>query len=188
MKSALMLLPLLAGLSMAAEDPALTLDRIEGSVTRRIQTGVLDPILGQGRSSAFVKLTLLVKRDDDRTERAGEGRMTRTRTRKDLHGDADFDKGSASDAASATRPDSTSEQSVGDDQRSQESHQTKGKTDDAATITSEYKDLRIVILHDDKAPPKKLEQVRAALLAIYGPDLKADDVRFQAASFEEAQP
>jgi hypothetical protein len=159
---------LLTMISWAAENPVMNLDRIETVTADRIQAGVLNPILGPGKSSAFVRLTLIVKNDVDYSERGGVGKSSRA----------------LSDAkGAASKPSSTGEPIADDDDRTQESHQSVDKTNDRTAVSREYADFKIVVLHDEKLPPKKIEEVRAALLAIYEPELKAGDIRFQAASF-----
>jgi hypothetical protein len=45
--------------------------------------------------------------------------------------------------------------------------------------------MKVIVLHDENVPPKKLDDVRHALLAIYSPGLPNANIRFQAASFAQ---
>lgn len=172
---ALTLLPLLAGASRAVDNPAAAIDRAEASATDRIQTGVLNPILGAGKSAAFVRLTLVVKSDEDYSGRGGEGKTTRT----SLSGRVEASTG----ALSGIDLDPSTAAKTGEDERTQESSQTVGKATDRASISRLYTNMRIVVLHDENVPAKKLDDVRSALLAIYSPAVMNGEIRFVAASF-----
>jgi hypothetical protein len=182
-------------ISTAAENSALIVNRIEDDVADRIQAGVLNPILGPGRSSAFVKLTLVVKSDGDSTERGGEGKSTKVR-KGPASDDDDLSKDFSSHAqpgivASAANGGSAAgaslEPMTGDNGRTQEAHQRLEKTTDRTALSHEYEDLKIFVLLDERTPPQKIEEVNAALLAIYGTELKPGGVHFQAASFSAAK-
>lgn len=180
MKLALALMPLLTVLSWASEDSVTILDRTEAAVADRMQTGVLNPILGAGRSSAFVRMTLIVKNDDDYSLRSGEGKTTRTL--------APSGAAASSGSLSGFDLNPSTGSKAGDDDRTQEARQGVGKRNDRAAVSREYSDFKIVVLHDEKIPPKKLEDARRALLAIYGPELKSGDIRFQSAPFSPPKP
>ena len=177
MRFALALLPILSSLSWAVDNPAAALDRAEASATERIQTGVLNPILGTGKGSAFVKLTLVVKSDEDYSGRGGEGKATRTSISGRLAVSTGVFSGFELDPSTAAK--------TGEDERTQESSQTVGKASDRSSISRIYSDMRIVVLHDENVPTKKLDDVRNALLAIYSPGLMNANIRFQGAQFAQ---
>lgn len=178
---ALMLMPLLSAISWGAYDSVLTLDRVEAEVTDRIQTGVLNPILGAGKSSAFVKLTLAVKTEVEDSRRSGEGAArTRIAASPSVTASSGSFSGFALDLSTAPR--------AGDGERTQESRQTKGLTNERTAVLREFEAFKIVILYDENILPKALDDVRRALLAIYGPELKIGDIRFQSASFSPSKP
>lgn len=174
---ALTLLALLSGTARAVENPADAIDRAEAAATDRIQTGVLNPILGAGKSSAFVRLTLIVKSDEDYSGRGGEGKATRTSLSGRVEASTAALSGIALDASTAAK--------TGEDERTQESSQTVAKGTDREVISRLYSNMRIVILHDENVPARKLDDVRRALLAIYGPGMMNGDIRFEAASFSQ---
>lgn len=173
----LLLLPLLALTSSAQEDSLLTIHRIETETADRIQSRVLDPILGAGQSSAFVKVTLEVKRAEESSDRAGVGRSGRVTSKAkieaststaiwDMDGDSIF-RGFGFGYPHSAKP--PFEETQGQRQM-QEAHQTKGTKEERVTLSNSYRGSRVVILHDAKIPPSKIAAVRAALVAIYKPD------------------
>lgn len=160
MKFALALVAFLAVISSAEENPALAVHRIEADVADRIQAGIANPIFGAGKSSVNVRLKLVVIRDENSDQKGGEGR-----SKKKL------------------KPEPAQNKSPGGDERTQESHQTADKTTARSEISLEYSDFKIVILHDAKIPTQKLEEVRAALVAVYGPELKPANIQFHSTVF-----
>jgi hypothetical protein len=57
----------------------------------------------------------------------------------------------------------------------------------AFVLSRAHEDLKIFVLLDEGTPPEKIKEVNSALLAVYGPELKPGDVRFQTASFSAAK-
>jgi hypothetical protein len=166
MRLALLLLPLLALSASARENPALALQRLEAGMSDRIRTQVLDPILGPGEATAFVRLTLAVDSTRDGQKRMGEGETNKV-----------LDEAPGPGARkSADKTDSH-----------QLSRQTKSSGHERVVVSESYSDMRVVILHDSGVDAKKLDEVRTALVAIYKPDLKPAGVVFQSARFSRTR-
>lgn len=183
----LLLIPFLA-LAARADDESLTaIHRIETETADRIQAKVLDPILGAGQSSVFVRLRLDVKRTLELSDRVGDGQATKITVKNQL---------SISTAAKTKDPESDQfdgfgfsdfpkppYQAASSQRRTQESRQTKGVKEERITISNQFPAFRLVILHDVNVPPGKRANVRSALLAVYKSenlDLKFHPVEFSA--------
>ncbi|MBI2387288.1 MAG: hypothetical protein HYV14_14945 [Elusimicrobia bacterium] len=150
----LLLLPFFVLTAWADDESLMTIHRIETETADRIQAKVLDPILGAGRSAAFVRLSLETKRDFEISDRSGEGRMTKTQSKAE-----------------------------NGDQQVQESRQTKGTKEERIASSIRYSAFHLTVLHDAKAPAAKLAAARSALLAVYEsekPEIKFHPVEFNA--------
>lgn len=183
----LLLIPLFALTARADDESLMTIHRIEAETADRIQARVLDPILGAGQSSIFVRMKLEVKRTHELSDRVGIGRSGKI---------ASETKVSASSGTTVWDMDSDSlfmgflsnfvkppfEATAGQKQL-QEAHQTRGTKEERVTLASERIGLRLVILHDAKIAPGRIAAVRAALLAVYRSehaDIKFHPVEFSA--------
>jgi len=71
-----------------------------------------------------------------------------------------------------------------DSEQNQLAFQLKSNDEAAQTFSTKYTALRLVIIHDTRIPRRKLEQVRAALVAIYKPD--APSINFLGTEFDSA--
>lgn len=162
----LLLLPLLALTSSAQEDSLLTIHRIETETADRIQSRVLDPMLGAGQSSVFVKLALEAKRDYEQSDRFGEGRVAKVKVKNEI---------AISTGTGAQDP---------DERQEQESRQTKDVKETRLGMSNRYTGFHVAILHDARIPPSKIASVRTALLAVYkwesGVDINFHPVEFNA--------
>ncbi len=150
MKLALSLLPFIALSSWCAEEnPATSIHRIEVETADRIQSGILNPVLGVGRSSVFVRLGLSVERHFENSDKGGKGRTTSTKFQKPSpRPESDIYISSTTEIV-------------------QEAQQVKSQTEERATTSLRYTSFDAVILHDVNIPPKRLDAVREALTAIY---------------------
>lgn len=191
MKFALAILPLLALASWAEDDnAALTIHRIETETADRIQFRILDPILGTGRASAFAKLAITVRHDQQRSMRAGEGRSTKNISRASVsvatettvcaEYDRDLFRGFGLDQRTTTYvvvqeapADKIPLQVTNAGEQTQHASQIKSTEEARQDFSTRYSAMSLVIIHDDRVPRRKLDQVRAALAAIYKPDAPA---------------
>lgn len=184
----LFLIPLLALTTRAEDESLMTIHRIETETADRIQARVLDPILGPGQSSVFVKLKLEMKREREVSDRSGEGRSTTFRIKNELTlSTSPKTAGAEKDSwfwgiglTDATRL--PYQQSSGH-QQAQEASQMKGSAEERIAISGRYASFRLVILHDAKIAPSRIAAVRGALLAVYrseNADIKFHPVEFSA--------
>jgi hypothetical protein len=174
MKLAFVLLPFLALTAWAEDESLMTIHRIETETADRIQTRVLDPILGAGQSSVFVRLALGAKRQYELSDRAGEGRLMTVKTKTGIE---------VSTAGAFGFDSDPSWQVPNGDKQIQESRQTKGAKEERIALSMSYSGFHLTILHDTKVPAGKLAAVRSALLAVYKSeklDLKFHPVEFSA--------
>ncbi len=183
----LVLLPFLALTARAEDESLMTIHRIETETAERIQARVLDPILGAGQTSIFVRMKLEVKRTHELSDRFGDGQASKITTKTEL---------SISTTAKSTDlkndlfggfgfPDTVKPpyQTIRRQKQTQESRQTKDVTEDRTTLASASTGLRLVILHDAKIAPSRIAAVRGALLAVYrseNADIKFHPVEFSA--------
>ena len=189
MKLALVLLPFFALTAGAEDESLMTIHRIETETADRIQARVLDPILGAGQSSVFVKLALETRRDYEHSDRVGEGQATKIKVKneisistttkaKDLEKHPSFEGFGFADT---TRP---PYQETNGAKQVQESRQTKGVNETRLAMSNHYTGLHLAILHDARIPPSKIASVRTALLAIYkwerGVNINFHQVEFSA--------
>ncbi|MDD5302530.1 MAG: hypothetical protein PHS14_05405 [Elusimicrobia bacterium] len=184
----LLLMPFLVLTSWADDDSLMTIHRIETETADRMQARVLDPILGAGQSSAFVKLKLEVKREYEYSDRTGEGLATKIKVKneislstaaqtQDLENDPPFEGFGFADSTRSPY------QQTNGQKQTQEARQAKGVKEERISVSNQYLRFRVVILHDAKAPAGKLAGVRSALLAIYkqeNMDIKFHPVEFAA--------
>ncbi|OGS55179.1 MAG: hypothetical protein A3J79_06565 [Elusimicrobia bacterium RIFOXYB2_FULL_62_6] len=135
----------------------------------KIQAQVLDRMLGPGKAYIFLETAARFKGAISEELKDGVGETRRVLS-KDPAGEpaegADWEKGVSSQ-----------EQRASQQKRSVSAN-------DAFELTVSSMSVRI--LHDASVPAKKLEAVKAALLALYPDKLKAGDVVFVPAAFEPA--
>jgi hypothetical protein len=168
----LLLLPFFVLTARADDESLMTIHRIETETADRIQAKVLDPILGAGQSAAFVRLALESKREYETSDRAGEGRLTKVKTKTEVGVSTAGTFGSESDPRWQV-PDG--------DKQVQESRQTRGVKEERVELSTSYKGFRLTILHDARVPPGKLAAARSALLAVYKSE--KPDIRFHPVEF-----
>lgn len=179
MKLVLVLLPFIALTAWAEDESLTTIHRIETETADRIQTRVLDPILGAGQSSVFVKLRLEVKREYEYSDRSGEGRSTKMRSKMEIGVGTTmvaspfqevteaFSGFGFSGTPTHLKAANVPWQESSEQKQNQEASQTKGVKEERYAMWTYHKDFRVIILHDAKVPQSKLSSVRSALLAIY---------------------
>lgn len=185
----LLVIPLLALAARADDRSLMTIHRLEIETADRIQNRVLDPILGPGQSSVFVKLALEVKQDYEHSDRLGEGQATKVKIKNEIS-IATTTKAKDSENhpvfegfgfADTTRP---PYQETNGAKQTQESRQTKGVKEIRLAMSYRYMGLHLAILHDARIPPSKIASVRTALLAVYkwesGVDINFHPVEFSA--------
>lgn len=155
MKLALAILPLITLSAWSSDvDIAMGIHRIEIETADRIQTGIVNPILGPGRGFVFVRLELTVEHQIESSDKGGQGRTTSTKLQKPGPGsDLEIYFSSSTEIM-------------------QEARQVKNLKDDHHRLTRRYAPFEVIILHDLNVPRKKLEVVSAALTEVYKGDLK----------------
>lgn len=188
MKFALVLLPLLALTTWAEDDSLMTIHRLETETADRIQARVLDPILGAGQSSIFVKLKLEVKREYAYDDRSAEGQSTKIKSKTELVVATTTSTANTSENDSLFKSFGLDNSTIPPfqpnlEKRTQEARQSKGVKEERFTVSKRYTEFTVVILHDAKVPAGKLAGVRSALLASYRPEninIKFHTVEFSA--------
>lgn len=189
MKLVLVLLPILALTSRAEDDSLMSVHRIETETADRIQARVLDPILGAGQSSVFVKVKLEVMREQDRSDRMGEGHSAKLRSKMEISVttataqwgmDVDPLMGSFGVGNSVISPHKDTRGQT----QAQDARQSSSTKEERSMMSNRFTMIRLVVLHDANVSPSKIAGVRAALLAVYkwesGVDIKFHPVEFSA--------
>lgn len=170
----LLLLPFFVLTARADDKSLMTIHRIETEIADRIQARVLDPILGTGQGTAFVRMALEAKREYEVSDRAGEGRLMKVKTKTEVGVSTSGTFGFESDPRW---------QVPNGDKQVQESRQTQGVKEERVELSISYLGLRLTILHDANVPPRKLAAAKSALLAVYKsekPDIRFHPVEFNA--------
>lgn len=174
MRLALILLPLFTLTARADDESLMTIHRIETETADRIQARVLDPILGPGLSSVFVKLKLEVTRTHESSDHVGEGQAKKFTVKNELSistaakaKDLEYDLFGGFGFTDSVKP---PYQATSSQKQAQESRQTKSVKEERIGMRTYHKEFRLIILHDARVPQSKLSGVRSALLAICAPE------------------
>jgi hypothetical protein len=196
-------------------DAVMTIHRIEIETAEQIQSQVLNPILGPGQSSVFVKLALETRSEGVISNKAGEGGSTRTTKKKskdwsseEFNEDsrdksdevlAEFSAGTRASTGPATQlplkntkviqksTNTMPSEASFDVLSKQEARQTKAEEEQYHKFAFSFPTFIAVILHDSKAQPEKLQVIREAVIAAY--DLKPDaNIRFIPVAFTRPKP
>lgn len=126
----------------------------------KIQTQVLDPILGMGRAYVFLEAGAELVSSAERESKSGRGKMHKAQAK------AEEGKGADKDAM-----------------QEQTASQEKNSSEARRSLRMELSGMKLRILHDSSVPAKALKEVKEALLALYPGRLKAGDIVFIAAPF-----
>lgn len=126
----------------------------------KIQTQVLDPLLGQGRAYVFLEAGAELISSSELERKSGKGKVSKAQPQAE--------EGKAQDK------DSVQEQTASQEKNSSESRRA---------LRLELSGMKLRILHDSSLPAKALKEVKEALLALYPGRLKAGDIVFVPAPF-----
>lgn len=184
MKRLLVLLPFLALMARADDGSLMTIHRIETETADRVQARVLDPILGAGQSTVYVRLALEMKREYQHSDRLGEGQTTKVKSRVEPAVATTTTTMNANEGDAQCFGFGNCAKSPYDEKQTQESRQTKGVKEEVFAVSYRYTGFHLVILHDAKISPSKIAAARTALQAIYkresGVDINFHPVEFSA--------
>ncbi|MBI5211268.1 MAG: hypothetical protein HY927_14945 [Elusimicrobia bacterium] len=190
--------------------------RIRTETADRIQERIVDPILGKGEASVFVKMELEARREREHSERWGMGVATREKNKAE--------KGSAAARSAGSSPASVSTRTVaaaeaepeedlfkgfgfgdgvggaqakrpavagendGHSSLQRESRQTKGIDEERYAVKTVFRRYQVVIIHEKKVPSERLKMVRDAVADAFSPELSPDNIVFRAVEFSETGP
>jgi hypothetical protein len=133
----------------------------------KIQAQVLDRMLGPGQAYVFLETTVWFRGAISEEVKDGVGE-----TRRVLAKEPAADPGAGLDSEK------------GDSSQEQRASQQKRSATASDAFSLAVSSMTVRILHDAAVPQKKLEAVKAALLALYPAILPADKIIFVPAAFE----
>jgi hypothetical protein len=139
-------------------EDALAVHRLQTEVAERIQSQLLAPILGPGRSTALVKLDVELKHTEESASKSGAGSSS-----KDL-----------------TAPDKSPERLAVQKQEARD-ERTKGEA--THVLSLHLRRLEVVVVHDQSLPADALRAAEKAIVDAYRLDPKASGVRLVPAPF-----
>ena len=174
----LILATLIAGLARAAlaggEEQAGALYRINGEIEAKIQSQVLDRMLGAGKAFVFLETRAELKTSAEEESKEGVG---------EVH--VKLPPGAAGSEAAAGA-NKNGEKTAKDKMSEQSSRQSK-KSDEKKNIMGlTVGSMQARILHDASLSQEKLKAVKEALAALYPGKIKPDEIVFVPAAFAPA--
>lgn len=151
---------LLAGPALAGDDGGAL--ELTGALEAKIQSRVLDPILGRGAAYPFLELKAELAVSSESEAKTGTGEM---RTKQPGAGE-----------------------NGGVKEQDQTAKQSKGSSEKKKVTSLVPAAMKLRVLHDAALPQEKLKAVREALAALFPGRLKAEDITFVPASFAQPKP
>jgi len=160
---------LLALPAQAGEPTMLSeIDTILRGIESKIQSQLLDPILGPGRGFAFVDAQFEVQRIQRENSKNGTGYAVKK----------DFDAPKAQEPADLLEPSSGSE-------KGQVSKQSKTNSENVRRYRLVPQDFSVRIVHARSVPEDELAELKRVLSQAYADSLKLEDIAFVPARFDK---
>jgi len=166
---------------------AMELHRIATEKEKRIQTDIVDPILGKGVAFVFADMELQVVIKEAAQTKGGIGTMERTVSTETLPSDygqqqpdlfSGFDFGESTGTGQGTAAEKAHHQASASTaaahspfpvkrEQGQRAQQGKSVAETRFGAVLEAQNCSLTILHDVTVPKEKLDSVRRAILAVY---------------------
>ncbi len=186
--AALAVLPstLMGAVNPGVEPPKLTLvERREGIIAetqKRIQTEILDRVLGEGKASVWVDVELDLKASRRENLRAGAGSAQKYKA-KGGEGAAlktEFILPGVPKQKNITKEDDKKPEAA----QAQRADQVKVEQEEVFSQQLQFKRFQVVVIHDAKVEKKKLSEVRDLIIeGLVSYKVKPDDVVFRPANY-----
>ncbi|MFH1724475.1 MAG: hypothetical protein ABII00_07625 [Elusimicrobiota bacterium] len=160
-----------------AEDvsPPWTLYRMETDIADRIQSKIMDRILGLGQSSVFVAMGIKTETSRRTDERGGTGTNATS-------------KGTSNSGKSWTKPQDWRPDGGGTARsQAQTAEQSKQISRSSSTLSVAPLDMSVRVLYNAELPERGVKAARRALIEVYAGRLKESDVSFVRAPFQPAR-
>lgn len=168
----------------AQEGPAMAAHRMQEDIAESIQARILTPILGERRSSAFIRFDLQVSLAEELSSRRGNGSAIRRARSLQYSSSAEEDVdifsgfGFDEETPRPIRLPSGERSGAHGNLREQKSDQVKGTDERRTTWTIRRNNLRMVVLHAPDIPAESLRMARQALLLAFKGELHAGNLSF----------
>ena len=159
---------LAAAHAAAGEDEVAALHRFNSDTEAKIQSRVLDSVLGKGKAFAFLETRAEVFDSDEASSRSGMGEVL-----------TDGEEAGGGKAAKADAADKRQKQTARQEKRSAESRRT---------LKLEPRDMKLRVLYSSSVPGERLLAAKDALLALFPGALKPEDIIFVQAVFAPPPP
>jgi hypothetical protein len=141
--------------------------KIKSDTEKKIQSQVLDTMLGSGRAHVFLEMDMQLVTSSEEVRKTGVGKSHKGRVK-------------SSDDAKAAKEDSG-------DYQEQTASQEKKSFEVKQVCRLELGGMKLRVLYDSSLPAAKIKAVKKALAALYPGKLKEEDIVFVPAEFAQEE-
>lgn len=146
--------------------------QLRGELEAKIQTDILDPIIGRGKAMVFVSVELDIETKRQKVVQSGAGYASKTESETAPLAQTEFL------LPGIPKPKNLAEGPL--DGKAQQAKQERGATEEKMTQRTLIKRMEILILHDEALPQDTLEMARSRIIdALRHFEVKPDQIVFK---------